>query len=105
MKNMGETEGSGNEETYVMTLYITGMSIGSIKAIENIKSICEQFLKGRYDLNIIDVHKFPNSMFENNIIASPTLIKTSPAPIKKLIGDLSDREKVLRTLSINQPNQ
>jgi circadian clock protein KaiB len=87
-------------EMYILKLYVTGMSTGSIRAIENIKSICEQYIKESYDLEIVDIHKFPNTMYENDIIASPTLIKTAPAPLKKLIGDLSNREKVLRVLSI-----
>jgi circadian clock protein KaiB len=90
---------TGNEK-YILKLYVTGMSVGSIRAIENIKGLCEQYIPGGYDLEIIDIHKYPDTMYENDIIASPTLIKIAPAPLKKLIGDLSDREKVLRVLSI-----
>ena len=89
-----------NINLYVLKLYVTGMSLGSTKAIANIKAICEEYLTDNYDLEIIDIHKFPHSMYDNDIIASPTLIKKSPAPVKKLIGDLSDRAKVLKVLSI-----
>ena len=89
-------------QTYNLLLFITGMSVGSTKAIANIKDICEKHLAGRYELEIIDIHKFPLSMFENDIIASPTLIKKSPAPTKKLLGDLSNRKKVLTILSITE---
>jgi circadian clock protein KaiB len=95
------TKKEESEEKYTLKLFVIGMSLGSIRAIENIKEICEEFLKGRYDLEIIDIHLNPNSMFENDIIASPTLIKSKPAPRKKLIGDLSNRKKVLTLLSIN----
>ena len=74
--------------------------MSSIRAIENIKSICEEHLQGRYTLDIVDIYKFPDTMYENNIIASPTLIKHSPEPFKKLLGDLSDRNKVLGALGI-----
>jgi circadian clock protein KaiB len=77
------------------------MSPGSLKAIENLKSICEQHLKGRYSLEITDILKFPETMYENDLIASPTLIKRAPSPVKKLIGDLSNRERVLKLLSID----
>jgi circadian clock protein KaiB len=89
-------------ETYNLLLFVTGMSVGSVKAIANIKDICDKYLEGRYNLEIIDIHKYPHSMFENDIIASPTLIKKSPAPVKKLLGDLSNRTKVLHTLSIRE---
>ena len=93
-------------EKYILKLYVTGMSPGSIRAIENIKGLCETYLPGAYDLEIIDIHKFPDTMYENDIIASPTLIKIAPAPFKKMIGDLSNREKVLRVLSIkNELNE
>jgi len=88
------------KQEYILKLYITGMSMSSIRAIENIKSICEEHLQGRYTLDIVDIYKFPDTMYENNIIASPTLIKHSPEPFKKLLGDLSDRNKVLGALGI-----
>ncbi|MCW3071955.1 MAG: thiol-disulfide isomerase [Bacteroidetes bacterium] len=88
------------KEEYILKLYVTGMSMSSLRAIENIKSICEEHLKGRYDLEIVDIYKYPDTMYENNLIASPTLIKHAPKPFKKLLGDLSNREKVLGALGI-----
>jgi circadian clock protein KaiB len=90
-------------DTYDLILFVTGMSVGSIKAIANIKEICDKYLPGRYALEIIDIHKYPESMYENDIIASPTLIKRSPGPMKKLLGDLSNRSRVLNVLSIREP--
>jgi circadian clock protein KaiB len=89
------------ETEYILSLYVTGMSPGSLKAIENLKSICEKYLRGKYHLKITDILKYPETMYENDLIASPTLIKRAPAPVKKLIGDMSNREKVLKLLSIN----
>lgn len=97
---MSKTAKEITERCYVLKLYVTGMSLGSVRAIENIKEICEEHLKDGYELEIIDINKYPNSMYENDIIASPTLIKKAPEPFKKLIGDLSNREKVLKMLSI-----
>ena len=85
---------------YVLKLFVIGMSLSSTKAIENIKEICEEYLRENYELEIIDIHKHPDSMYDNDIVASPTLVKSSPAPVRKMIGDLSDRVKVLRLLSI-----
>ena len=90
-------------EIYDLLLFVTGMSVGSTKAIANIKEICDKYLIVRYKLEIIDIHKFPESMFENDIIASPTLIKRAPAPLKKLMGDLSNRSRVLNVLAIKEP--
>jgi len=90
-------------EIYDLLLFVTGMSVGSTRAIANIKDICDKYLTGRYTLEIIDIHKFPESMFENDIIASPTLIKRFPLPMKKLLGDLSNRTRVLNVLSIKEP--
>lgn len=88
------------EDTYILKLYVTGMSLSSLRAIENLKHICEEHLTGRYDLEVIDIYKHPDTMYENDLIASPTLIKKSPAPFKKIMGDLSNEEKVLKGLSL-----
>src|SRR4051812_40584433 len=100
INKMKEIEGDTIKKLYILKLFVTGMSLSSTKAIENIKEICEEHLKENYDLEIIDIHKYPNSMYDNDIVASPTLVKSAPAPVKKLIGDLSDRAKVLKLLSI-----
>ncbi|MCW3077685.1 MAG: thiol-disulfide isomerase [Bacteroidetes bacterium] len=89
------------DDTYILKLYVTGMSLSSLRAIENLKHICEEHLSGRYDLEVIDIYKHPNTMYENDLIASPTLIKKAPAPFKKIMGDLSNEEKVLKGLSLN----
>jgi circadian clock protein KaiB len=97
---MKKTEVEVLKKTYILKLFVTGMSLSSTRAIENIKDICEEHLRDIYELEIIDIHKYPNSMYDNDIVASPTLVKSAPAPVKKLIGDLSDRNKVLKLLSI-----
>ena len=89
------------EEIYNLKLFVTGMSITSVRAIENIKVICEKYLRDQYKLEIIDIHKDPGSLQKYDIIACPTLIKKSPGVFKKLIGDLSNEDKVLNGLGIN----
>ncbi len=88
------------EENYVLRLYITGNTPQSMRAILNLKQICEEHLKNRYDLEIIDIYKRPELAKGEQIIAAPTLIKSLPHPLRKLIGDLSNEEKVLLGLDL-----
>jgi circadian clock protein KaiB len=81
-------------------LFITGASPNSVRAINNIKDICEKYLKDRYTLQIIDVYQIPEIAQKEQIIALPTMIKKSPAPERRLVGDMSDTQKVLRGLGI-----
>lgn len=88
------------DPTYFLQLYITGASPRSVLAVKNIKRICEQYLQGRYELQIVDVYQQPLLAAAEQIIAAPTLIKKFPFPLKRLIGDLSDTKKVLRGLDV-----
>ena len=87
-------------QKYVLRLYVTGATSKSIRAIENIRYICETELKGRYDLQVIDVYQKPSLAKDEQIIALPTLIKKLPLPIRKFVGDLSDMERVLFGLDL-----
>ena len=89
------------EEGYVLRLLVTGATPNSSRAIANLKEICETYLKGKYELEIIDVYQQPLIAESEQIIALPLLIKKSPLPQKRLIGDMSDMEKVLRGLSLS----
>lgn len=89
------------EIKYVLCLYITGASPQSVLAVNNIKHICETYLLGQYDLEIIDVYQQPGMAISEQIIAAPTLIKKYPLPVKKLIGDMSDINVVLRGLDVS----
>jgi circadian clock protein KaiB len=89
-------------EPYVLQLFVTGILPNSLRAIENINVICEKYLKGRYELEIIDIYQQPALALAEGIIAIPVLIKKSPYPEEKLIGDLSDTEKVLQILHLNK---
>jgi circadian clock protein KaiB len=85
---------------YELKLYVTGTSPRSGQAIANVRSLCEEYLKGRYDLEVIDIYQQPAVAVTEQIIAAPTLIKKSPAPTRRMIGDLSDRDKILVGLNI-----
>lgn len=94
-----EVVGAGGEK-YILRLFVAGMSPNSVRAVENIKAICEKYLKGRYGLVIIDIYQQPAFALSENIIAIPVLIKKFPFPEERLIGDLSDTERVLKGLRI-----
>ncbi|MHB9030584.1 MAG: circadian clock KaiB family protein [Candidatus Latescibacterota bacterium] len=88
------------QEKYVLRLYITGSTPRSAQAIRNLKIICEERLKGRYELEVIDIYQQPNRAKDDHILAAPTLIKRLPSPLRKIIGDLSDTEHVLVGLGL-----
>jgi circadian clock protein KaiB len=85
---------------FVLKLYVTGTSPRTRQAIENLQRICEQDLHGRYQLDIIDVLEQPQAAEDDRILATPTLIKRLPPPLRRVIGDLSDKEKVLFGLEV-----
>lgn len=87
-------------ENYVFQLYIVGNSINSVRAIKNITSICETYLKNRFALEIIDIAENPSMANTEDIIAVPLLIRTFPPPKEKIIGDLSDTQNILDALNI-----
>ncbi len=85
---------------YMLCLYVAGLTPNSARAISNLKKICEEHLAGQYDLNVIDVYRRPTLAKGEQIVAAPTLIKKLPLPMRKLIGDMSDKGKVLVGLDI-----
>jgi circadian clock protein KaiB len=85
---------------YVLRLFVTGASVNSLKAISNLKQICEKHIKGKYSLEIIDVYQQKALAESEQIIALPLLIKTLPLPQRRFIGDMSDETKVLRGLGL-----
>lgn len=87
-------------ENYVLRLYVSGVTPRSVTAIENIRAICERHLQGRYDLQVIDIYQQPELARSAQIIAAPTLIKQLPVPLRKLLGDLSETERVLVGLDL-----
>jgi circadian clock protein KaiB len=87
-------------QNYLLRLFTTGTSPRSTRALRNLHEICESNLKGRYHLEVIDIYQEPGRASESDIIAAPTLIKDKPLPERRMVGDLSDRPKVLVSLAI-----
>lgn len=87
-------------ERYSLRLYVAGSTPRSMLAVKNIRNICERHLTGLYDLEVIDIYQHPEAAAGAQIIAAPTLIKLSPEPSRRAIGDLSNEHKVLTTLSL-----
>jgi circadian clock protein KaiB len=85
---------------YVLRLYVTGQTPRSVQSVENLRRLCEKYLKGRYDLEVVDIYQQPALAAEGQIIAAPTLIKTMPLPLRRLVGDFSDKERVVLGLDL-----
>lgn len=94
---------TADTERYELKLYVTGASPRSGQAIANVRSLCEEYLAGRYDLEVIDIYQQPGVAVSEQIVAAPTLIKKTPAPTRRMIGDLSNRDKILVGLNIVAP--
>ncbi|MBD2346795.1 circadian clock KaiB family protein [Anabaena subtropica] len=118
MNNSNQAEDSSNEliiestadfekalanidaQKYVLRLYVAGNTLRSMRAIQMLKKICEQYLAGRYEMEIIDIYQQPEILEKDHIFAVPTLIKELPLPLQKLIGDLTNVDKVIIALDI-----
>jgi len=85
------------QQRYYLRLYLAGTTPRSLESLENLKALCENYLQGRYELEVIDIYQTP---LKDDILAVPTLIKQLPLPIRRIIGDLSDTEKVLMGLDL-----
>ena len=91
---------SARGERYILRLYVTGMTSRSSRAVSNLKAICEEYLEGRYDLEVIDIYQQPVLTKGEQIVAAPTLIKKLPLPMRRIIGDMSNRDHVLLGLDL-----
>src|SRR5215211_2367234 len=87
---------------YIFRLYVSGSSTRSLRAIYNLKKLCEEYLQDDYDLKVIDIYKNPDAAREEQIIAAPTLIRQLPQPLRRFIGDLSNTKKLLVGLDITE---
>lgn len=88
------------DEKYVLRLFVAGINPKSIKAIDNLRKVCDENMEGKYELEIIDIYQQPIFAKEGQIVAAPTLIKELPLPIRRFVGDLSDKKKLLIGLDI-----
>lgn len=85
---------------YVLQLFVTGVTASSMRAIANLKTLCETHLAGRYTLEVVDLYEQPGQARANQVLAVPTLIKILPQPLRRIIGDLSNEEQVLVGLNL-----
>lgn len=106
-KNRNDTEaflkalaGEPTEERYCLRLFVSGSTPRSSRAIQNIRALCDECLQGRYELEVIDIYQHPEQAKPEQIIVTPTLVKKLPLPFRKIIGDLSDVERVLVGLDL-----
>ncbi len=98
------TVNESEQGKYILRLYITGTTHRSTLALINLKKICDEYLEGRYVLEVIDLYQNPSLAKAEQIIAAPTLIKNLPLPFRRLIGDMSNKEKVLMGLDLIKVN-
>lgn len=89
---------------YVLSLFVTGSSPKSLRAIQNIQTLCEERLHGCYELKVVDIYQHPEKVKPEQIVVTPTLIKELPLPLRKLIGDLSNKDRLLLGLDIVRKN-
>lgn len=98
-------EAKASKQKYVLKLYVAGMTSKSTQAIENITKLCEEHLKGRYDLQVVDIYQQPKLAKGEQIIAAPTLIKKLPLPLRKFIGNMANKDKILVGLDLVPRNR
>ena len=89
-----------SDETFELTLFVSGASALSVRAIANARKLCDVHLRGRHHLQVVDMHDDPTAFISGWVLATPTLVKSLPLPVRKLVGDLSRTEKVLWALDI-----
>lgn len=90
----------GDQQHYCLRLFVAGATPRSIQALERLNLLCETYLQGRYELEVIDIYQAPSALEADNVVAIPTLVKQLPPPLRNIVGDLSDTEKVLKGLDI-----
>jgi circadian clock protein KaiB len=87
-------------ERYLLRLYVAGQTARSLHSVENLRTLCDKYLRGRFKLEVVDIYQQPALASEGQIIAAPTLIKSMPLPLRRLIGDFSDQRKVILGLDL-----
>jgi circadian clock protein KaiB len=91
---------SASDKTYTLRLFVTGLTPRSLRAIQNVKQICEDHLKEGYELTVVDIYQQPHLAKEHQVLAIPTLIKLLPRPLRRFIGDMNNTERILLGLDV-----
>ena len=102
LNDLDLTVSKQGKDKYILRLYITGSTVRSVLAITNLKKICDEYLEGRYELEVVDLYQHPGLAKGEQIIAAPTLIKKLPLPLRRIIGDMSNKDKVLLGLDLKE---
>lgn len=97
---MTETHAAAGASRHVLRLFVSGTTARSVRAVENLRGLLERELPGGYDLQVIDIYQDPQAARDHQVIAAPTLVRLVPEPVRRIIGDLSNRERVLHGLEI-----
>jgi circadian clock protein KaiB len=90
---------------YLLRLYVTGQTPRSLRSVENLRALCDKHLQGNFDLEVIDIYQQPAMAAAGQIIAAPTLIKSMPLPLRRLVGDFSDQQRVILGLDIESERE
>jgi circadian clock protein KaiB len=98
----GETNQAGSDGSWDLCLYVTGQSPNSIRAIENLRRACDEHVPGRYRIEVVDLLEDPRLAAQDQILAVPTVVRRLPAPIRKIVGDLSDTDRLLFGLQVRR---
>lgn len=95
-------DASASTERWKLRLYVAGRTPRSVKAFDNLKRVCETSLRGRYEIEVVDLHDQPSLAVTDQVLAVPTVVRMMPAPTRRVIGDLSDRNRVLAGLGVER---
>jgi circadian clock protein KaiB len=104
-KRKSNSNPSRRQVKYLMKLYVTGATARSTRAITNLRRLCDEHLKGQYDLKVVDVYQQPHLAREAQIIAAPTLVRLLPLPLRRFIGDMSNTEVLMEGLEISSEEE
>lgn len=102
LRKLDAAAAASAQSRYWLRLYVSGNTARSTAAVANIKRICDRLLKGRYDLEVIDVYQQPRLAREQQLVAAPTLVKERPEPVRRLVGDMSNEERVMIGLDLRE---
>ena len=91
---------SEREDQFLLRLYVTGTTLRSTRAVANLRHLCDQYLPDRYELEVVDIYQQPELAAREQLVALPTLVKRQPLPLRRLVGDLSNRQRVLAGLDV-----
>ena len=100
---LGETPVESKDQHYVLQLFVAGTTANSLRAIQNVRLICEEQLPGRHELEVIDIYQHAGQLAAGQVVVAPTLMRQSPLPVRRLIGNLTNRNRVLEGLGISPP--